>query len=174
MNPVKSEVKINLLQTLGEKYEAKLEQSNNEYLASEAGMQITNIIKKEMDGIYHSIEGEVKNNHLSVAHAIIAKKYVRRCNDFVENFSKGVESKLNQSKGKLECLKELISYLKQEYDLEKRKLDGFNEALERAKKEKMEEQSEDSTNDKPRRKFKERVSVLKHLEQIEQDAAKGE
>lgn len=132
MNPEKSEMKLIVLQTHGEKVEYKMEQHRLEIMATEAALKALMLAREEHQKISINIESEVKAGLLSPAHAVIAKKYTKKCSDFVDSFIKGTEIKLFMAKGKLEALQDVVGVLRADRDEERKKLDGFRQSQERA------------------------------------------
>jgi hypothetical protein len=132
MNPEKSEMKLIVLQTHGEKVEQKMEQHRLEIMATEAALKVLMMTREEHQKAMVNIEADVRSGQLSPAHAVVARKYTKKCCDFVENFVKGTEIKLFMAKGKLEALQDVVSNLRSDRDEERKKLDGFRQAQERA------------------------------------------
>lgn len=132
MNPEKSEVKLSVLQSHGEKTEQKMEQCRLESIATEAALQVLSMTTKEFHKYMGDIELETRTGNLSPAHAVVARKYVKKCLDLVEGFFKGTEMKFHQSKGKAEAYKDIVESLKNDRDEERKKLEGFKEAQQRA------------------------------------------
>lgn len=128
MNPEKSEVKLAVLQGHGEKTEQKMEQLRLEAMATEAAIKVLVMASNEFQKFMSEIDIETRTNKLTAAQAVIAKKYVRRCLDFSENFAKGTEMKLYSIKGKIDAYKEIVDSLRADRDEEKKKLDGFRNA----------------------------------------------
>lgn len=132
MNPEKSEMKLVVLQTHGEKVEQKMEQHRLEIMATEAALKVLLMTREEHQKMMVNIEGETRTGQLTPAQAIIARKYTKKCADFVDNFIKGTEIKLFMAKGKLEALQDVVGNLKSDRDEERKKLDGFRLAQARA------------------------------------------
>lgn len=151
MNPEKSEVKLAIIHDHGERVERRLEQCRMEGLATEAAIQVLTLTRKEIQTINGSIEVETRAGQLSPAHAVIARKYVKKCVDFIENFLKGTEMKLFVAKGRSEALTELMAEFKAEQVDEHKKLDGFKESQARALEElkALEEERLRKENDLP-------------------------
>lgn len=166
MNPEKSEMKLIVLQTHGEKVEYKMEQHRLEIMATEAALKALMLAREEHQKISINIESEVKTGQLTPAQGIIAKKYTKRCSDFVDNFIKGTEIKLFMAKGKLEALQEVVGTLKSDRDEERKKLDGFRQAQERALEEQQtqEKKVESDPPVTPRKSRKIREDVARSLD----------
>jgi hypothetical protein len=162
MNPEKSEMKLVVLQTYGEKVEQKMEQHRLEIMATEAALKVLMMTREEHQKAMINIEADVRSGQLSPAHAVVARKYTKKCADFVDNFVKGTEIKLFMAKGKLEALQEVVGNLKSDRDDERKKLDGFRQAQERALQELQPEdkkaESEASVTPKKSRKIREDVA----------------
>jgi hypothetical protein len=132
MNPEKSEMKLIVLQTHGEKVEQKMEQHRLEIMATEAALKVLMMTREEHQKALINIEAETRTGQLTPAQATIARKYTKKCCDFVDNFVKGTEIKLFMAKGKLEALQDVVGNLRSDRDEERKKLDGFRQAQERA------------------------------------------
>lgn len=124
-------MKIELVEGVGAKTEEKLEKSRFESIGAEAATQVLKHVQNEMNAIMGSIEIDTRSGQLSPAHQVVARKYVKKCVDFVENFLFGTQMKLFTARGKVSALEEVVKDLELVRDDEKRKLDGFREAAKR-------------------------------------------
>jgi hypothetical protein len=128
MNPEKSEVKLAVLQGHGEKTEQKMEQLRLEAMATEAAIRVLTMTATEFQKTMAEVDLDTRTGKLTAAQAVIAKKYVKRCLEFSENFARGTEMKLYSIKGKMDAYKEIVDSLRADRDEEKKRLEGFRHA----------------------------------------------
>lgn len=168
MNPDISVMKIELVESLGASAEEKLEKSRFESVGAEAAAQVLKHVQNEMNAIMGSIEVDTRSGQLAPAHNVVAKKYVKKCVDFVENFLFGTQMKLFTARGKVSALEEIVKDLEGTRDSEQSKLDSFREAQRRMQEELLKAPEPDLVADSdhqeaPRKSSPPRMDVARSL-----------
>jgi hypothetical protein len=135
MNPEKSQHKLDVIFDIGAELDDNLEVVEKETHVSEGGSIALSAAHRKMGELLNVIDKEVASTELTPAQAVVARKYVNKCLDFLENFAKAAEVKLAENRGKASAFKHMRDRTKARYDAEQAAIESFKAAVERARHE---------------------------------------
>ncbi len=142
MNPEKSLIKLSIMNDFGVELEDQLE-ALQQQISSDAGakkalLDATSTIEELL---FVVIPKEIASGDLSPANAIIAKKYVSKCIEFLRGYTTALTLTYTENRGKHEAFTITRDRVKVLHDEEKVKLDNYSSLQKRLESEESKTQN---------------------------------
>jgi len=128
MNKLKSEVKALTYHEVGAKLDDQLESAEREQFSMEGAKIALTEAKNLVEQLLSHVDKDVQEGVLDVAQATLAKRWVMRSMQVVQNLALRAEVQNYQSQGKVLALRQTVKVAKSLYDAEKANLDALIKA----------------------------------------------
>lgn len=136
MNPEKSLIKISIMNDLGVDLEDQLEALQRDIHLDEGAKRAVadaSIAIEEL--LFNVIPKEIASGELTPANAVIARKYVCKCVEFLRGYTQAITLSYAEKCGKKEAFTFTRDRVKVLYDEEKLRLDNYNSSIKRLEQE---------------------------------------
>jgi len=136
MNPEKSLIKISIMNDLGVELEDQLEILQREiHLDEGAKRAIADASVAIEELLFSVIPKEISSGDLTPSNAVIARKYVSKCVEFLRGYTQALTLSHTEKRGKQEAFTITRDRVKVLYDEEKLRLDNYNSSIKRLEQE---------------------------------------